>query len=173
MQLSTKVPSPGPNWYTHDGFSSFLEIYTLEGRRNYSVSAIPELGDWTINNSFRERMNTSLLILMRKDVGKSLAPVRGGERRQSGRRAQERPLLCLPNSFWSSRTSWGLLWEQKGRRLLARGPESQKETATENQGKRHSLPLFWGRIQPLQPVFGNWLFYVCVIRKSLYLRNHL
>ena len=29
----------------------------------------------------------SLLILMRKDVGKSLAPVRGGQRRQSGRRA--------------------------------------------------------------------------------------
>lgn len=107
---------------------------------------------------------------MRKDVGKSLASVRGGEQRlKVGEEPSERPLLlCLPNSFRFPRNMLRTLVRTEGRRLLARGPESQKENCCRKPGKKGTVTLYSGDVfKPLHPVFGNWPFYVCN-RKKFY-----
>ena len=51
---------------------------------------------------------------------------------------------------------------------------NHKKKLLQKTMKKGTVTLYSGDVfKPLHPVFGNWPFYVCVIRKSFYLRNHL
>lgn len=106
----------------------------MRWRRNDSVSAISEHSDLT--NSFRERINTSPLILMRKDVGKSFSAVTEGRGKAKREGSLERPLPSLGDSVSQGPGS------TEGRSARpGRGPNRRKlPRNTREQRRPHSDP---------------------------------
>lgn len=80
----------GCNGCVRNSVSSLLKVHTWTRRGKYSVSAISAHYDST--NSFGERINTSLLVLMSADV---VAPVRA-ERRPRGEAGERHPVAPRP-----------------------------------------------------------------------------